>query len=121
MNMNAVGRQISDLRRARGMSQEQLAGAFCRYPGADDTDPAAGAGLGLYITRGIAERHGGTVILESRPGTGTSVRVSIPYRQSEDMTVHTPVAPYRSDGMNSVLMELSTVLDKCYYNRRMFD
>ncbi len=104
-----------------GMSQEQLAGAFCRYPGADDTDPAAGAGLGLYITRGIAERHGGTVILESRPGTGTSVRVSIPYRQSEDMTVHTPVAPYRSDGMNSVLMELSTVLDKCYYNRRMFD
>lgn len=104
-----------------GMSPEQLSRVFSRSPGSDGVDPGAGAGLGLYIARGIAERHGGSVILESRPGRGTAVRISIPYRQSEDMTAHSPAPLYRSDGMNSVLMELSTLLDKSYYNRKMFD
>lgn len=104
-----------------GMPPEQLAQAFSQEPAGGSTDPTAGAGLGLYIARGIAERHGGSVILESRPGKGTAVRISIPYRQSEDMTAHSPAPPYRSDGMNSVLMELSPLLDKVYFTKRMFD
>jgi signal transduction histidine kinase len=37
-----------------------------------------GTGLGLSIVRGLAERLGGSVVIESEPGQGTSVRVSLP-------------------------------------------
>ena len=35
-----------------------------------------GPGLGLSAARGVAELHGGTLLLESRPGKGTAVRVT---------------------------------------------
>lgn len=105
----------------QGISPERLAGLFNDALPGRDTDATAGAGMGLLIARGIAERHGGTLILESRPGEGTSVRVSIPYRRSESTTVNTPLARYRSDGMNTVLTELSPLLDKKLFTRKMFD
>jgi two-component system, OmpR family, sensor kinase len=37
-----------------------------------------GTGLGLAIVRTIAEAHGGTVMLENRPGGGGRVRVRLP-------------------------------------------
>ena len=104
-----------------GMTPETLASVFTGSPSSDLADPSQGAGMGLLIARGIAERHGGSMILESRPGAGTSVRISLPYRASEELKVNTPVARYRSDGMNNVLTELSTLLDKSFYTRRMFD
>ncbi len=41
-------------------------------------DPGAGSGLGLSIVKGIAERHGGTVRLESEPGRGARFTIRIP-------------------------------------------
>jgi signal transduction histidine kinase len=46
------------------------------------TRPAAGIGLGLPIVRGIVERHGGRVELETQPGKGTRVTVSLPVKRS---------------------------------------
>lgn len=40
-------------------------------------DPG-GLGLGLYICKGIVERHSGTISIESRPGGGTTCRVTLP-------------------------------------------
>ncbi len=37
-----------------------------------------GLGLGLYITRGIVERHGGRIWAESEMGKGTCVHVTLP-------------------------------------------
>lgn len=37
-----------------------------------------GYGLGLYLCRVIAEAHGGTLQIDSEPGRGTRVRVSLP-------------------------------------------
>jgi len=35
-------------------------------------------GLGLYLARGIAEAHGGTLTVESKPGRGTAFHLSLP-------------------------------------------
>jgi signal transduction histidine kinase len=37
-----------------------------------------GAGLGLYIARGIVEAHGGSIAAESAPGRGTTVAFTLP-------------------------------------------
>lgn len=37
-----------------------------------------GLGLGLYLARGIAEAHGGTLTVESAPGQGTTCRFALP-------------------------------------------
>jgi len=37
-----------------------------------------GVGLGLVLSRGIVEAHGGTIAVESRPGEGTTFRIQLP-------------------------------------------
>jgi signal transduction histidine kinase len=37
-----------------------------------------GTGLGLYISRGIVERHGGTLTVQSTPGEGSSFSIALP-------------------------------------------
>jgi signal transduction histidine kinase len=42
-----------------------------------------GTGLGLVISRAIAEAHGGSISVRSAPGTGASFRVELPYGAEE--------------------------------------
>ncbi len=42
------------------------------------TDQPTGSGLGLWISRGIVEAHGGTLVAESNPGAGTTFRFTLP-------------------------------------------
>lgn len=104
-----------------GISPDKMAAIFSGAAFEDMTDPTVGAGLGIFLARGIAECHGGHMIMESRPGRGASVRISIPVKQSEELKINSPVTRYRGDGMNNVLMELSVWLDKKYYTHKMFD
>jgi signal transduction histidine kinase len=45
------------------------------------TKRGTGTGLGLSISRHYVRRHGGDIAMQSVPGSGTTVRISLPVRQ----------------------------------------
>jgi signal transduction histidine kinase len=57
--------------------QEKIFGRFFRAQNAlrVETD---GSGLGLFIVRGIIQRHGGDVSFESEEGKGTTMKFRLP-------------------------------------------
>lgn len=55
--------------------QAKIFGRFYRAPGAYQ---AEGVGIGLYLTRQIAEKQGGYVKVESTPGRGSTFSLYIP-------------------------------------------
>jgi PAS domain S-box-containing protein len=56
--------------------RERLFDRFHRAEGARERAP--GLGLGLYITRGLVEAHGGHIWVESTPGHRTAFRFTLP-------------------------------------------
>lgn len=71
-----------------GMSPEDMVSALDRYRHGFNMDELGkGAGLGLTVVRSIARLHGGMLMLESRPGAGTTVRVSI-NRHTAPLSLH---------------------------------
>ncbi len=58
-----------------GIAPALLPTLFDRFArGANST----GLGLGLYLARGMAEAHGGTLTVDSRVGAGTTFRLALP-------------------------------------------
>ena len=62
-----------------GMTPEILARAF--EPFFTTRDVGKGTGLGLTVARDIIRSHSGEISLESRPGSGTSVTITLPLLQ----------------------------------------
>jgi len=60
----------------RGIPSEHLARVF--DPFFTTRKVGEGAGIGLAVCYGIVSRHGGTINLDSQPGLGTTVTVSLP-------------------------------------------
>jgi len=60
-----------------GIAQEQVPYLFDRYWQAARTS-RAGAGLGLYIAKGIVDAHGGAIWVESALGVGTTFHFTLP-------------------------------------------
>ena len=104
-----------------GIAPERLASLMGGSPEPDLTDPGAGAGLGLALVRRIAETHGGALFIESRPGEGTHMRVTLERPSAEELTTLREPPVYTPDSMDLALTELSVALDKRVYNQRMFD
>lgn len=65
-----------------GIAPGDLPHVFDRFWRADTartrTSERAGVGLGLAICKWIAEAHGGTIDVQSRPGRGTTFTVTLP-------------------------------------------
>jgi len=63
-----------------GIAPDQLSQLFKRF-GRLETEAnvtIGGTGLGLYLSREIAQRHGGDVLVESWPGKGSRFTLSLP-------------------------------------------
>jgi len=63
-----------------GMSEEELAKALQQFGQVDSSLSRKfdGTGLGLTLTKGLAELHGGEILIESEKGKGTIVTLVLP-------------------------------------------
>jgi two-component system NtrC family sensor kinase len=71
--------EISFIDTGCGIPQESIEKIFEPF----FTTKERGTGLGLAITRQIIEQHHGEISMESTPGTGTIVRVTLPIEHEE--------------------------------------
>jgi signal transduction histidine kinase len=66
-----------------GIPQHELKRIFKRFYRVAQRSNAKGTGLGLFIVRAIARKHGGNVFAESEgPGKGTTVTLELPRRMA---------------------------------------
>lgn len=90
--------QLSVTDQGIGIPEEELAsvfGLFYRSPDRRARD-VGGMGLGLYISKEIIDRHGGTIWAESVLGEGTTFRVRLPKRASARKADPTPEVAARA-------------------------
>lgn len=64
--------------RGIGIPEDEVDGLFDAFQRGSNVGQRPGTGLGLVIVKQSVELHGGSIGLESKLGTGTTVRVSIP-------------------------------------------
>ncbi|MDX8391128.1 MAG: ATP-binding protein [Mariprofundaceae bacterium] len=60
--------------------EERIFGVFQRLHGRDAFE---GTGIGLSICQKTAERHGGSIVAEGRPGDGATFTLTLPIKQQE--------------------------------------
>ncbi len=74
--------------RGIGIPADELAQVFERFHRGRQVSSTnyGGLGLGLYITKQIIERHGGTIWVESREGQGTTFYFSLPAAEVPALT-----------------------------------
>ncbi|MGI5979367.1 MAG: sensor histidine kinase [Oscillospiraceae bacterium] len=105
-----------------GIPQERLPSIFSLPE--DPAEPGAaggGLGLGLYIASGIAQLHGGVLLIESRACGGTRVRVMLPTDVDPAPKFKTPETDYRIDGVSSVLTAMADALPSSCYGPKFED
>jgi two-component system, OmpR family, sensor kinase len=66
-----------------GIPQEEREAVFERFRRLRSTDKP-GAGLGLYISRGLVEAHGGTIGVTDAPEGGAAFTFTLPRRPVTD-------------------------------------
>ena len=108
--------------RGEGIPADVLGNVFRRYTQRatpEDLRPACSGGLGLYLASLAAQRHGGTMVVSSRPGEGATVTVSLPLgsgetRMQDVMQKDRPLS-------DLLLTEFSGLLKAARYEERWID
>jgi signal transduction histidine kinase len=72
--------RIAVTNHGRGIAPDEMPHVFNRFMRSKTTRGSGvqGLGLGLYITRGVVEAHGGRLWAESTPGETTTFHVALP-------------------------------------------
>jgi two-component system sensor histidine kinase KdpD len=64
--------------RGPGIPQSARETVFSPFQRLGDRDNSTGVGLGLALSRGLAEAMGGTLVLEETPGGGVTMVLALP-------------------------------------------
>ena len=75
--------EIAVTNRGAGLGPEERARLFTRFYRARPGGAERGLGLGLYISKGLVEAHGGRIWVESVPGATTSFHFTLPIAEPE--------------------------------------
>ena len=70
--------QIAVRDNGKGIARERQGAVFARFYREPEVHDSEGAGLGLYLTRGIIERQGGFVEVSSEPERGSVFTINLP-------------------------------------------
>ncbi len=104
-----------------GIDPGTLHQVFDRYRHGFEIDNISkGPGLGLSVARAVAGCHGGTLLLESRPGSGTAVRVSLSTNPYHGAACLNSVPPYIPN-MKSLLTGLAHCLPAGFYTDKYIE
>ncbi len=104
-----------------GIAPDELHSVFDRYRHSfSSMQMGKGAGLGLAVARGAAEIHGGTLLMESRLGQGTCVRVSLRKNSDKKLRLGAALEDYGSQ-MRSILTGLADCLPQECFSEKFTD
>jgi signal transduction histidine kinase len=80
VRMNADSREVrvEVIDQGAGIPEDMLPRIFEPYERGSSNAAPAGLGLGLYISRQLAEAHSGTLTVRSKPGEGSSIMLTLP-------------------------------------------
>jgi PAS domain S-box-containing protein len=70
--------------KGEGIPETDVSKIFTKFFRRAETKPT-GSGLGLWISRGLVEAHGGRLTAESIPGEGSTFRFTLPLHAFEDL------------------------------------
>jgi PAS domain S-box-containing protein len=84
---NGDGRDMAEVEvtdRGDGIPTQDLPRIFTKFFRRAETKPT-GSGLGLWISRGLVEAHGGKLVAESNVGSGSTFRFTLPLTAFDDI------------------------------------
>jgi len=86
--------ELAVIDQGKGIEPEELGRIF--DPFYTTKEPDQGSGIGLAVTRGILEQHGGHILVDSTPGAGSSFRMlfPIPEQPETDEAVIDPASSW---------------------------
>lgn len=92
----------------RGIPEKDLPHLFDRFyrPDVSRSRASGGSGLGLSIVKGLVEKHGGSIVVNSVQGEGTSFRILLP-RVSDDTAGEDSVLEQGPSGSSPVSKKLN--------------
>lgn len=105
-----------------GIPQESISDIF-KLPDniSERTLNQKGNGLGLYIALGITHQHNGVLLVESREGKGTCVRVMLPIDNNTAPRFNSPETAYHNNDASHAMVELADVLHSASYGFKYED
>ena len=87
INSGATEAKISVKDTGTGIAPEHLPRVFDRFYRADASRTSEGTGLGLALVKSIMQLHGGSAVIESQVGRGTTVTLTFPVNGVSPMPV----------------------------------
>jgi len=102
-----------------GIAGEILSGIFEKHKrlSPEQGGSIGGAGFGMALVKAFAEQHNGSFVVTSVEGRGTAACVTLPKNEGAEVSVLGSLQPAYTVGMQDLLVELSPVLDKRFFEK----